>query len=276
RAIEPAAGVLFCNQCFHGKNGDVFAAIGWFRGWSFPETVKAVAVHLGMADGPPPPGYFRPPIPTAAPTTAPAPSSAKATTAAARRLYDHAWSGHSAWTAWSTYLQSRDLPVPPEDVPADFRFEPAGRCDRVRHPMLVAPVVDLSSGELLAVHRTFVRGDLRGKADVPRPKRMLGPLGAGAVVLAPLADAREVALVEGVETGFAVQCVLGLPTVAALSASRLHRVDFPDGVEAVRLYADRDPNGVGLAAARRAAARLQNLGLDVSIRLPRVWKGGRG
>ncbi|MGL4464055.1 MAG: DUF7146 domain-containing protein, partial [Planctomycetia bacterium] len=275
RAIEPAAGVLFCNQCFHGKNGDVFAAIGWFRGWSFPETVKAVAVHLGMADGPPATPPFRRPIPTT--SAAVAPAKTKPTTADARRLYDRCRSGVEAAAAWSTYLRSRGLPIRREDVPASFRFHPAGRCSvDATLPLLVAPVVDLATGVLLAVHRTFLRPDFHGKADVPQPKRMFGPLGSGAVALAPLADAQEVALVEGIETGFAVQSAVGLPTVAALSASRLHRVDFPDGVETVRIYADDDPNGVGLAAAGKAAVRLRSLGLDVSIRLPRGRKGGGG
>ena len=49
RMIDQEAGALLCNQCFREKNGDGFAALQWLTGRSFPEIVKAVAGHLGIA-----------------------------------------------------------------------------------------------------------------------------------------------------------------------------------------------------------------------------------
>jgi len=48
RLIDDAAGSLYCNKCFCGKNGDGYAALQWLCGWTFPETIKAVASHLGV------------------------------------------------------------------------------------------------------------------------------------------------------------------------------------------------------------------------------------
>lgn len=49
RFIDEAAGAVLCNQCFSEKNGDGFAAISWARGIKFPEAVKLVAAHCGVA-----------------------------------------------------------------------------------------------------------------------------------------------------------------------------------------------------------------------------------
>jgi Zinc-binding domain of primase-helicase len=48
RCLDANAGVLFCNQCFNGKNGDGIAAIQWLTGWKFPEALQAVAESLNL------------------------------------------------------------------------------------------------------------------------------------------------------------------------------------------------------------------------------------
>ena len=49
RLIDAEAGALFCNGCFSEKNGDGLAAIQWLRGCKFPEALRLVAEHRGMA-----------------------------------------------------------------------------------------------------------------------------------------------------------------------------------------------------------------------------------
>ncbi len=49
RFIDPAAGALFCNQCFCENNGDGFAAVQWVAGVDFPEAVKKIGGYLGIA-----------------------------------------------------------------------------------------------------------------------------------------------------------------------------------------------------------------------------------
>lgn len=48
RAIDAAAGAVFCNQCFRTDNGDGFAAVMWLNGWDFSQAVKEVAECVGV------------------------------------------------------------------------------------------------------------------------------------------------------------------------------------------------------------------------------------
>ena len=43
-------GAVYCNQCFNERNGDGFSTIQWLTGWTFPQTVRAVAEHLGIQE----------------------------------------------------------------------------------------------------------------------------------------------------------------------------------------------------------------------------------
>ena len=43
-------GGVVCSQCHDKRNRDGFATLQWLTGWTFPETVRAVAAHLGMID----------------------------------------------------------------------------------------------------------------------------------------------------------------------------------------------------------------------------------
>ena len=150
-------------------------------------------------------------------------------------------------TLVETYLQSRSLttPVPPTLRYARLRHRESGRS----LPCMIA-AVQTASGRLSGVHRTYLRPDGRGKADVEPVKKMLGTCRSGAIRLAPAG--RRLALCEGIETGLSVRRVCPeLPVWCALSAGNLDRLQLPAEVEEVVLVADGDP--VGLAAARRAA-----------------------
>ncbi len=46
RAIDIDQGVLFCNQCFNEKNGDIFAALQWWLSCSFEEALKITDQYL--------------------------------------------------------------------------------------------------------------------------------------------------------------------------------------------------------------------------------------
>lgn len=48
RLLDEADGSLHCNQCFSSKNGDGIAALSWWWGTSFPETLDRLAQHLGV------------------------------------------------------------------------------------------------------------------------------------------------------------------------------------------------------------------------------------
>ena len=49
--VDEDAGAVLCRQCFCDRNGDGLAAIQWRNDWTFPETLKAVAAYLNIANG---------------------------------------------------------------------------------------------------------------------------------------------------------------------------------------------------------------------------------
>jgi hypothetical protein len=79
--------------------------------------------------------------------------------------------------------------------------------------------VQNATGRLSAVHRTFLRPDGAGKADVKPQRMMLGACAGGAVRLTPVAATLQVA--EGIETALAVLSATKQPTWAAGSAPAL-------------------------------------------------------
>jgi len=129
-------------------------------------------------------------------------------------------------TLVETCLQSRSLTTP---VPPTLRYA------RLRHresaqtlPCMVA-AVQAADGRLSGLHRTYLRPDGRGKADVEPVKKMLGACRGGGVRLAPVG--RRLALCEGIETGLSIRQVCpDLPVWCALSAGNLDRVQLPPEV----------------------------------------------
>jgi putative DNA primase/helicase len=149
-------------------------------------------------------------------------------------------------------------------IPAVLRFA-AGRhpSDPGRwHPMMVAAVV--RDTLVIAVHRTFLRRDGRGKAGLDPDKMMLGPCKGAAVPLAPAEPVLAVA--EGIETALSFMQATAVPTWAALSAGGIRNLVLPEIVREVVIAADPDP--VGLIAARAAARRWLAQGRSVRIARP--------
>ena len=131
---------------------------------------------------------------------------------------------------------------------------------------MVAAVQDCA-GRLAGVHRTYLRPDGCGKANVDPVKKMLGACHGGAVRLSPVGT--RLAVCEGIETGLSVlEARPDLAIWCSLSAANLDQLRLPAVVEEVVLVADGDP--VGLAAAYRAARRYGATGRRVRlVELPR-------
>jgi hypothetical protein len=172
-----------------------------------------------------------------------------------------------AGTIAETYLRSRGLVAPAtEDLlfHADLTYWDT----RTGHPAMVA-VVRGRGGETIAIHRTYLAEDGSGKADLPKPRMMLGRVGGGAVRLAPVGDDGVVGIAEGIETALSVmQACPGLPVWAALSAGNIEHPGLPPGIREVVILVDNDPTGAGLAAAERAAQRFHGEGRRVWTALP--------
>lgn len=149
-------------------------------------------------------------------------------------------------------------------VPIDIGFVPD-----LRHPTgIKAPAmvcgVRSPDGTIRGVHRTWLRRDGSGKADLQPQKAMLGRCAGGAVRLSS-SWAGELQITEGVETGLAVQSATGRPTWVALSTSGLRTLALPAGVRRITICADGDD--AGSAAAQVAAQRWIDEGRNVHIAL---------
>jgi len=161
-------------------------------------------------------------------------------------------------TVVEPYLRSRAITLTP---PAALRFHPAARhLSGGMWPAMVAERRD-AAGDRVAIHRTFLRRDGRGKAPV-EPQRMdLGPSAGGAIRLAPPAE--ELLIGEGIETVLAAMQVTGSSGWAAGSAGALRRLILPQQVRSVVICADGDEAGESAAVA--AAARWMGEGRRVRI-----------
>ena len=163
-------------------------------------------------------------------------------------------------TLAETYLRGRGITCP---LPDSLRFHPAcWHASARRLPALVARVEGLPC---LAVHRTYLRADGTGKAEVEPPKAMLGAALGGAVRLAEAGGPLVVA--EGIETALSLASGLlrGPATVwAGLSAPGVAGLRLPDGIPH-KLTIAPDGDTAGRAAAHKLAERASALGWTVSL-----------
>jgi putative DNA primase/helicase len=165
-------------------------------------------------------------------------------------------------TLLTTYFVERGLYIA---APPTIRFHeglkhPTGE----KWPAMVARVTRGVDDKPLAIHRTFLARDGRGKAPVHPQKMMLGPCSGGTVRLAPAGDLLMIG--EGIETCLAAIQATGHPAWAALSTSGLTALELPDYIHEVIVLADGD--AAGERAAHKAAARWKREGRRVRIARP--------
>ena len=161
-----------------------------------------------------------------------------------------------------TYLRARGINIP---SPPSLRFHPVLKhSSGGRWPALVAVVTQGAEGEPIAIHRTFLSPDGRGKAPIDRQKMLLGPCRGGAVRLGPVSDRLMIA--EGIETALSAMQATGQAAWAAMSAPALRSLDLPPVVREVIVLADGDD--AGESAAKTAALRWRREGRLVRIARP--------
>lgn len=165
-----------------------------------------------------------------------------------------------AGTLAETYLRGRGITC---DLPQVLRFH--GECwhgpTAKRYPALIAAV---QGANLPAVHRTYLRADGSGKADIDPAKLMLGAVAGGAVRLTEGPGPLVVA--EGIETGLSLASgLLRTPATvwAALSTSGIRGLRLPDHPGRLTIAPDGDT--AGREAANALAARAHALGWQVSL-----------
>lgn len=162
-------------------------------------------------------------------------------------------------TIAETYLRHRGIRA---ELPDTLRFHPdcwhpAGK----RWPAMVALV---EGAPRLAIHRTYLRPDGLGKAEVEPAKAMLGAVAGGAVRLTAGGD--RLVVCEGIETGLSLASGLlrGSASIwAALSTSGMKVLDLPD--PAGRMTVATDGDDAGKDAGRALALRATKAGWAVGL-----------
>jgi hypothetical protein len=170
-------------------------------------------------------------------------------------------------TPVESYLRSRGIngPIPPVLRFLEYCPHRNGRY----YPAMVAPIVDLG-GEQIAMHKTFLRPDGSGKADMPKKwqRETRGPMKGGAVRLAQYRPGFGLIIGEGIESTLAAMRMFALPGWAALCADGIEALELPAPIDRVVIAADNDANGVGQRAALSARERWGAETRQVSIVIP--------
>jgi putative DNA primase/helicase len=176
------------------------------------------------------------------------------------------------------YLHSRGLAVTSEVLAADvLRFHPA--CpfkltsgQLVRLPAMVALMRDIVTNEPCAIHRTALKPNGSGKAEMPdgtEAKKMLGPAKGAVIKLIADEDVTIVlGIAEGIETALTAICADWRPVWACGSAGAIKAFPVLPGIEALTIFADADKNGVGQEVARACARRWAGAGREATVILP--------
>ncbi len=256
--VSEAKGTFHCFGC--GAHGDAFDYLRRAQGMELHEALEHLAIEAGMT--PDREGRRRP---TRQPTAPPAAHNEP------QRQINH--NGALALEIWrasrdpigtltATYLHHRGITckIPPTIRDhLGLKHAETGQ----NFPVMVAAITG-ADRKVTAVHRTFLRCDGRGKANVTEPKMALGPFGAGAVRLGPAGPA--LGLAEGIETGLSVMQLFDMPVWCSLSNTRLDRLELPSETVEVHLFGDR--GGPGVEAVERAVKAYQAQGRRVVVRLP--------
>lgn len=167
-------------------------------------------------------------------------------------------------TVAADYLRRRCITC---SLPETLRFAPS--CWHPSARRLPAMMALVEGGEGFAVHRTYLRADGSGKAEVEPAKAMLGSTKGGATRL--FGGPGPLVVAEGIETALSLASgLLPAPAAfwAALSASGMRGLRLPAEPGRLIIAPDCDDKGAGMAAALALAARADALGWQVSLLIP--------
>ena len=207
----------------------------------------------------------RPPLTLRPPPAAPPVSGL--TDAAARFL--RACSPLAADGPVSRYLARRGCALPENDIlEHSAHGHPSGHVG----PVMVAVITDPATGERLSLHRTWLKPDGSGKADIAKPRLLWKGLPSrGGVRLFDDAEVTHgLCIAEGIETALAAARGFGPATWACLSAGNIATFPVLDGIECLTIVADNDaPDArgrrAGQDAAEECARRWHAAGREVRI-----------
>lgn len=155
--------------------------------------------------------------------------------------------------------------------PAALRFaEKLRDGDGGVRPCMIALVGRYGEPKFDTMHRTFLRPDGTGKADMASPRKLMpGSLPDGAsVMLSDWTESGPLGIAEGIETAMAASAIFDIPVWAAINSRMLEKWLPPAGCEEVVIFGDNDAKFGGQAAAYTLAHRVAVKGLPVSVQIP--------
>ena len=248
---QEGKGTYICGQCGAGTGIDLAMK---FTGRPFPEVASEIDTMLGNKK-------FKPDTIRPAITDADRMAGLREVAAQSVRI-DQASLAHRYFTSRGigevTYAKA-------------LRFVPSLRDGEggVR-PCIVATVQD-ADGLNVTLHRTFLRGDGRAKAEMSAPRKLMpGSLPDGAAVRLSDWNAGVLGIAEGIETAMSASRLYDMPVWAAINSTMLEKWQPPEGCEEVAVFGDHDAKYGGQAAAYRLAHRLAVKGLDVTVHIPQI------
>jgi len=150
--------------------------------------------------------------------------------------------------------------------PKALRFAPKLRDgEGGLRPCMVAMVGRYGEPKFDSMHRTFLKPNGMGKAEMEAPRKVMpGSMpDAACVMLSDWTESGPLGIAEGIETALAASAMFDIPVWAALNSSRLAKWLPPPGCEEIVIFGDNDPKFGGQSAAYHLAHRLAVKNLPV-------------
>lgn len=131
-------------------------------------------------------------------------------------------------------------------------------------------------GKPVTMHRTFLDASHPKKANILRSKMIFAAIedvrGCSIQLDQPVvvneAGEKLIGIAEGIENALSVREATGTPMWVGISDRLMEMVKLPSDVKYVLIWADIEPSGAGLAAAKRMKARLESEGRQAKIMTP--------
>lgn len=243
-------GGYICGQCGAGNGFDLLRGV---NGWDFKRTASEVDRIVG--------------------NIAADPARKQPNEARQREDRQRLWASGVTIRAdnpASRYIGSRGLYLPQN--PDCLRY--VERCPVPREhgggfaPAMIALVMPAGEG-YANIHRTFLRPDGSGKADMAEPRAMMpGRIADGSAIRLANVHGERLGIAEGIETAIAASQRFNVPTWAAINSTILMKWQPPAGVNEVVIFGDNDRLHGGQMAAETLAHRLAVKGFAVDVRIP--------
>jgi hypothetical protein len=158
---------------------------------------------------------------------------------------------------------------------AKLAYREEGDTDWRHFPGMLAMVRNVE-GKPVTMHRTFLDASQPAKANILRSKMIFAAIedvrGCSIQLDQPVvvneSGEKLIGIAEGIENALSVREATGTPMWVGISDRLMEMVKLPDDVKYVLIWADIEPSGAGMAAAKRMKERLEKEGRQARIMTP--------